>query len=251
MSSFERGKTASKIYQIIFKLVKYILVTLNILQIAFSVWFLSYGISMINKQVQEETDEKKLQNLEVNRTVIILSGVITSIFCLVGLIGSIRESFACTVAFTMILLLLFIASIFSPGKSKYLNILIIFSLTLVSAVFTTMLRLRVKPSSQTSTPIDRDKCLLDDLKEPIVLVAWYFIIHHHTNIYAHVLRAISHLLQLQWLECKWKWLTFLLFLLFYFILKSHQHVQHQEKNSREKKINQLHFWCRKKCHQLH
>lgn len=155
MGYWDKIQTTSTIYKAAFAIVKYMLVILNILQIAFNIWFLSYGISIINQQAEQETDTKKLQILDLNRTVVILSGVMTSIFCLVGLIGSIRESYACIVAYTTIVFVLLVASIFSPGKSKLLNILIIFSLTLVSAVFTSMLRLKEKSMESVNlTPID-------------------------------------------------------------------------------------------------
>lgn len=156
MGYWDKIQTTSTIYKAAFIIVKYMLVTLNILQIAFNIWFLSYGISIINEQAENETDSKRLQILDLNRTVVILSGVVTSIFCLVGLIGSLRESYPCIVAYTTIIVVLLIASVFSPGKSKLLNILIIFSLTLVSAVFTSMLRLKEKSLETTTlTPIER------------------------------------------------------------------------------------------------
>ena len=155
MGYWDKIQTTSTVYKAAFIIVKYMLVILNILQIAFNIWFLSYGISIINQQAEQETDAKKLQILDLNRTVVILSGVMTSIFCLVGLIGSIRESYACIVAYTTIVFVLLIASIFSPGKSKLLNILIIFSLTLVSAVFTSMLRLKEKSMENvTLNPVE-------------------------------------------------------------------------------------------------
>lgn len=144
MGYWDEIQESSTIYKVSFHIVKFTLAILNVCQILFNIWFLYYGIRIIDEQADLETNERKLEILHLNRTVVILSGIMTSIFCFVGIIGSIRESYPCIVAYTTIIAVLLIASIFSPGKSKLLNILIIFTLTLVSAIFTSMLRLKEK-----------------------------------------------------------------------------------------------------------
>lgn len=151
MGYWDEIQESSTIYKVSFHIVKLTLAVLNVGQILFNIWFLYYGIRIIDEQADLETNERKLEILHLNRTVVILSGIMTSIFCFVGIIGAIRESYPCIVAYTTIIAVLLIASIFSPGKSKLLNILIIFTLTLVSAIFTSMLRLKEKSLEGNNT----------------------------------------------------------------------------------------------------
>lgn len=126
-----------------FFIVKVILVILNILQILFTTWFLTMTVSAVNQQEEVEIDLKKKDMLNLNGTVLILSGIMAGILCCVGLIGALTESYGCIVAYTTVLALLFLASIASwqPfDNSRILNILIILIMTVVAATFALMLR---------------------------------------------------------------------------------------------------------------
>lgn len=126
-----------------FFIVKVILVILNILQILFTTWFLTMTVSAVNQQEEAEIDLKKKDMLNLNGTVLILSGIMAGILCCVGLIGALTESYGCIVAYTTVLALLFLASIASwqPfDNSRILNILIILIMTVVAATFALMLR---------------------------------------------------------------------------------------------------------------
>lgn len=151
MGYWDEIQQSSTIYKVSFHIVKFTLALLNIGQILFTIWFLYYGIRIIDQQADLETNAMKLEILHLNRTIVILSGIMTSIFCFVGIIGAIRQSYPCIVAYTTIMAVLLIASIFYPGKSKLLNIIIIFTLTLLSAIFTSMLRLKEKTLENTNS----------------------------------------------------------------------------------------------------
>ncbi|KAI1287700.1 hypothetical protein HDE_09878 [Halotydeus destructor] len=132
----------------VFNFVKLSIVAFNLMQIAFAIWIAYSGMKLINDEAMTEEDPKKREILEVNKTVLIIGSIMGSFLCLLGVIGSLRESYGCMVSYSLVLAVLSLVNLISP-RTKMVNLVILITMTSVSIFYSFMLKAREKKQEQS------------------------------------------------------------------------------------------------------
>lgn len=76
---------------IAFTAVKISVVLVNLMHICFVCYVIYLGINQLNDRESTEEDPKKLEMLELNKTVLIISSIMAFLLCMTGIIGAILE----------------------------------------------------------------------------------------------------------------------------------------------------------------
>lgn len=77
--------------KILFNLIKFCVIIVNLMHICFTSFMVYNAVTQLSDREVDERDPKKLELLEVNRTVLVISTIMAFALCLVGIVGAIKE----------------------------------------------------------------------------------------------------------------------------------------------------------------